>query len=677
MRTDYKNWRLHLDGEQLLWLNLDKANASANTLNVEIFEELNQILDDIKATPNIKGVIIRSAKGSGFIAGADIEQFTKLDSVESAMKLIRRGQMLFDKLAALPMPTVAVIDGFCLGGGMELALACRYRIAENSDKTRLGLPEIMLGFHPGWGGTVRLPRLVGALKAMDLILSGRRVSGKTAKKMGIVDAAVARRYLEDAAKYYALKDPGAHKPSFLEALTNKAWVRPLIAKLLRQKIAKKVRQNQYPAPYKVIECWAKAGVEGDAAMLAEAQSVSSLQQSVTAQNLVRIFFLQDRLKSLGKNTAFHVKHVHVVGAGVMGGDIAAWCALRGLRVTLQDREPKFIAPAIKRAHDLFKSKLKDRLLVQDAMDRLLPDPQANGVAEADVIIEAIFENLEAKQALFKELESKAKPSAILASNTSSIPLDEINTALKQPERLVGIHFFNPVPKMMLVEVVHGDKTSNEVVEKAMAFVHKIDKLPLPVKSMPGFLVNRVLTPYMMECIMLLNEGHSKESIDEAAVRFGMPMGPVELADTVGLDICLSVAKNLTRHFGGEVPEKLVSMVKEGKLGRKSGAGFYTYQNGKAVKKPIKSKAIDEKITQRLVYRLLNESAACLRENVVKDSDLLDAGMIFGTGFAPFRGGPMQYARTEGKEKVLAIFQELQASCGVRYKPDAEWTTFYQ
>jgi 3-hydroxyacyl-CoA dehydrogenase/enoyl-CoA hydratase/3-hydroxybutyryl-CoA epimerase len=673
LRPDYQNWQLQTDPDNILWLTLDKKNASANTIDGLILTELAQILTDIEQTKDLKGVVIQSGKTSGFIAGADIEQFTKLETTDAAFTLLRRGQEIFDQLAAVRVPTVALIDGFCLGGGLELALACRYRIAENSSK--LGLPEVMLGIHPGWGGTIRLPKLIGAIAAMGLILSGRHLSAKAAKKMGLIDAAIAKRYLTKAAKYYVLTQPKVSSISWLKQMSNHDLARPFLAKIFRAQLKKKIQETFYPAPYKALDCWEKNGVEREQAFIAEAQSVAVLQENSTAKNLIRLFFMQTQLKTLGKKINVPVQHVHVVGAGVMGGDIATWCALRGFNVTLQDPDSNMIAKSLQRAQLLFKRKLKDPLKIRAAMDRLLPDPSGYGISHADVIIEAIFENLQAKQDLLKKLEEKAKPSAILATNTSSILLDEMNQVMKNPARLVGIHFFNPVAKMMLVEVVQGACTDPTVVDQALAFVHQLGKLPLPVKSSPGFLVNRVLMPYLMEAMALLQEGFSAEVIDAAAVDFGMPMGPIQLADTVGLDVCLSVAKNLTQHYGGEVPAKLVDMVAQKELGVKTNKGFYIYNKGKPIKKTITEKITATQLislTDRLIYSLLNESAACLREGVVANGDLVDAGMVFGTGFAPFRGGTIHYAQSIGKTTLLATFAQLESICGPRFKADSEW-----
>ena len=386
--------------------------------------------------------------------------------------------------------------------------------------------------------------------------------------------------------------------------------------------------------------------------------------------------MRERLKGFAKDCDFKAEHVHVIGAGVMGGDIAAWCALRGIKVTVQDKTYAQIAPAIARAYQLFNKKLRQPRRIQAAMDRLVADPEGHGIARADVIIEAVFENLDVKRSTMQQIEAKAKKDAVIATNTSSIPLDDISQGMADPTRLVGIHFFNPVAKMELVEIVSSAKTSKLVTQCACAFVNQIGRLPLPVQSSPGFLVNRVLTPYLMECVQLLEEGYSGEEIDEAAKSFGMMIGPVELVDMVGMDVCLAVAENMVSHFGGTVPIKLREMVKAGKLGRKTGQGFYRYKNGKPIKQKIKSTKSANDMANRLVLRMVNEAVSCLREGVVADSDLLDAGMIFGTGFAPFRGGPINYAKHFGQDKLNELSTQLEAQYGERFKTDPSLSYFF-
>lgn len=668
----YQHFKLQTDSSNILWLTIDRAGASANSLSRDVFDELNTVLDDI-AERKLVGVIILSGKNTGFIVGADISQFTHLKTKQEAFDLIRQAQWVLDKLEALPMPTLAMIKGPCLGGGLELALACRYRIAADTPDTKIGLPEIKLGIHPGWGGTVRLPNLIGVIEAMKMILPGAAYDARKCAKLGIIDAAVPERMLKRAAKEMILSQPTLRKQNFISKLGAVSFVRPLLGKLFYKNLAaKKVNKKQYPAPYAVVHNWIQDGAKNDA-MINEANSIAELMLTETARNLVRIFFLQKKMKGIAKQAKFKPTWVHVIGAGTMGGDIAAWCASSGLKVTLQDQLPEKIAPAMKRASQLFQNKLRVPRLVQAAMDRLQPDQAGSGIAKADIIIEAVYENLSVKQAIFSDVELRAKPNAILATNTSSIPLEEIATVLRNPERLVGVHFFNPVDKMPLVEVVFGEQTMDEIVFQAAAFVGAIHRFPLPVASRPGFLVNRVLMPYLMEAMMIFEEGVPAPVIDQAVVQFGMPMGPIMLADKVGLDVCLSVAENLTHYFGGKVPDRLRAMVKAGQLGMKSGQGFYQYKNGKPAKtEKVDSSTIPIDIADRMILRMINECIACLTEKVISDPDLLDAGMIFGAGFAPFLGGPIQYARSRGIKTVVARLDAYAKQYGDRFKPHPGW-----
>jgi 3-hydroxyacyl-CoA dehydrogenase/enoyl-CoA hydratase/3-hydroxybutyryl-CoA epimerase len=460
--------------------------------------------------------------------------------------------------------------------------------------------------------------------------------------MRLVDEAVPLRILENTARMVTLADKGARRLPFSQRVM--LSLRGLVVSQARKQVAKRAKKEHYPAPYAVLELWRKYDGNPFAATHDRSASIEMLFDHPTTKNLIRIFFLQERMKSLAKGIAFEPEHVHVVGAGVMGGDIAAICAMRGLRVTLQDTSAERIAPAVKRAAELFRRRMRDERRVRDALDRLIPDVTGEGARHADVVIEAIFENLEAKRELFAKVEALAKPGAILASNTSSLRLADIATALKDPSRLVGIHFFNPVPQLQLVEVVSSSGTNPELAKKAAAFVRHIDKLPLPVKDSPGFLVNRVLGPYMLNAFRLLDEGYKPETLDAAMESFGMPMGPAELADTVGLDICLAAGKALGRTT--QVPEILANKVALGHLGKKTGQGLYRYENGKPVKGQADS--YDPKLVDALIEPYLDEAQTVLAEGIVADADLVDAGLIFGTGFAPFRGGPLHYLETRGK-----------------------------
>jgi len=630
-----KHWRWEKDREGLVWLTFDKQGESANTFSRQALEELRSTLRAI-AAEHPKGMIIRSAK-DGFVAGADVEEFTRFKSPQEAMAFVKLGWDAFQELSELSFPTTAMVNGFCMGGGVELALACRYRVALD-DKARFALPEVMLGIMPAWHGVQWLPRLVGPAAAFDMLLTGKTVDAKRAKRMGLVDQAVPARILENTARIVTLEDKGRKPLSFMNRMMA-GPLKGLVVSQARKQVAKKARREHYPSPYAILELWRKYDGNPFLASGDPSASVESLFAHPTTANLIRIFFLQERMKGLGKGSDFKARHVHIVGAGVMGGDIAAICAMRGLTVTLQDTAPDRLAPAVKRAAQLYKRRLRDERRVRDAMDRLIPDVTGQGARQADVIIEAIFENLQAKRELFAKLESIAKPSAILATNTSSLKLADIATALKDPTRLVGIHFFNPVPLLQLVEVVHGSQTRPEIAKNAAAFVRQIDKLPLPVKDAPGFLVNRVLGPYMQNAFKLIDEGAKPETLDAAMEEFGMPMGPAELADTVGLDICLHAGKSLAKD-ATSIPKVLSSNVDAGRLGKKTGQGIYTWVGGKAQKG--QSDPYGPELIEKLIAPYLTEAQRVLDEGIVAEADLVDAGLIFGTGFAPFRGGPLHY-----------------------------------
>ncbi len=672
--TMYKHFQLETDDDNIAWLSIDKAGASTNSLGRELVDELEAILDELE-TERPKGLVILSAKPSGFVAGADINEFTVIENEEQARELIRRGQGVINRIERQRFTTVAMIHGYCLGGGLELALGCDYRIAENGEKTKLGLPEVKLGIHPGFGGAARLPQLIGAPAAMDLMLSGRAISATAAKRIGLVDFAVPDRHLKTAACSVVQKPPRKKPLSFFKKMSNHSLVRPLLANVLRKKVSAKASPKHYPAPFALIDLWSKHGGNKKAMLLGEEKSVARLVMGDTAQNLIRVFFLQEKLKSL-TDSPFKAKRAHVIGGGVMGGDIAAWCALRGMQVTVQDRQEATLAKVIQRAAKLYKKKLKKPRLVQEVLDRLMPDKDGLGVAQADVVIEAIYEDVEAKQGLYREVEPQMKPGALLATNTSSIPLDVLSECLAEPTRLVGIHFFNPVAMMQLVEIVCAKNTDAEVIAKATAFTRQIDRLPLPVTSTPGFLVNRVLMPYLLEAVVMESEGVNPQAIDKAALNFGMPMGPIALADTVGLDICLAVAETLSKSMDVEVPDRLRRLVESGKLGKKSGQGFYRYPPKKKGKPEFEKATGSEKqpsdIQDRLMLRMLNEVQACLREGVVADADLLDVGIIFGTGFAPFRGGPMHYIESQDIEALTNKMRNMHKNYGERFAPDANW-----
>jgi 3-hydroxyacyl-CoA dehydrogenase/enoyl-CoA hydratase/3-hydroxybutyryl-CoA epimerase len=668
-----RHLQLILDEQGIAWLHIDHADSPVNILSQELLAEIASALDEVEATQP-GGLIILSDKVNGFIAGADVSSFKRGMHRNEAEGHIRQVQALFDRLASLPMPSLALIQGFCLGGGLELALSCDYRVAQDDSKTRLAFPEVRLGIFPGYSGTLRGIETIGVLPAMKLMLSGRSLSSQQACALGLIDRAVPERQLRENALHMIRHRPRPRHASWAQQLLNSPPARHLLAPLLKWQTAKQAKPEHYPAPYALIDHWKAHGGNAQAMLESEASQVSRLLTGETAQNLIRVFFLQERLKSLGSEQDFKPRHLHVIGGGIMGGDIAAWCALQGVQVTLQDREASFLTHAVARAHQLFKRKLRSKRLIMSAMDRLIPDPKGYGIARADLAIEAIFEDLEAKQQLFHELEGKLRPDAIMASNTSSIPLERIAEALQNPQRLIGLHFFNPVAKMQLVEVVHGERTDPLLIKQGAAFCRYIKRLPLPVRSTPGFLVNRILTPYLLEAMSLFDEGLPPPAIDQAAVDFGMPIGPLELADTVGLDICLAVAKKLAPLFSLTIPKKLEQLVAAKQLGKKTGRGFYCYERGRIQKQRIAFNfQPPTDLADRMVFRLLNESVACFREGVVEDADLIDAGIIFATGYAPFRGGPMHTIYSSGLEQQRSRLEALERQHGGKFHPDSGWT----
>ena len=665
------NWSLAVDAERVAWLTCDMPGASTNVLSAGVVRELAAKLNDIAALRPV-GLLIRSAKAGGFIAGADIREFLSIRTPEQGYELVRAGQAVLQQLADLPCPSIAVLHGFALGGGLELALACTYRIAAADASLSLGLPEVLLGIHPGFGGTVRSIQLIGVRPALDLMLKGRPLRDARALAVGLVDELAPPAELEARAKSLLLRRPPRRSAPLLERLLNLGAVRPFLARHTATLLRRSVRPDHYPAPYAILDLWRQHGAAGAASYVAEARSISALMCTPTSRNLVRVFLLQDRLKGLGADSGAEFKRVHVIGAGIMGGDIAAWSAFRGMTVTLQDRSDELIQPALQRAKLFFEKRLKTPGAVADAVSRLGMDAQGAGVADADVVIEAIVENVEAKQALYAELESKLKPGAVFATNTSSIKIETLSAKLNDPGRLVGIHFFNPVAQLQLVEVVAGAATRPQVIEDALKFTRRLDKLPLPCKSAPGFVVNRILTPYVNEAFFALQDGIPAAVIDRAAVNFGMPMGPVELTDVVGLDVSLHVGQVLGHALGREVPALLVTLVEQKKLGRKSGAGFYVWRDGKAQKDERLDVETPADLEDRLILPMLNEAVACLSEGVVQDADLLDAGAVFATGFAPFRGGPLQYAKDRGIANVTHRLNELAERYGERFRPNAGW-----
>ncbi|TVS13173.1 MAG: hypothetical protein EA419_02555 [Wenzhouxiangella sp.] len=640
---EFKHWKIEHDQDGIAWLCIDHGTEKVNTLGSEILAELETIVAGLEGSKPT-GLVLMSGKPKSFIVGADVREFDATSDINVLEENVRKVHGLFQRIEDLPFPTAVAFEGYCLGGGLELALCFDWRIALDADHTRIGFPEVNLGIYPGFGGSGRSISAIGPVKAMQIMLTGRMLRARAARGMGLVDQVVdIHGSLRWAARNAILRKKRHKRPGIFTRMTAAGPIRGILARQMRKQTASKARREHYPAPFELIDAFEAAGNSQAGMIRLEAEKVPRLLAGETSRNLRRVFRLMEQLKAQGKRSSFRARRVHVIGAGVMGGDIAAWCATRGLEVTLQDRELKYIKPALKRAESLFKRKLKTAQAVAAARQRLSADVEGNGVARADVVIEAIFEDRDAKRALFADLKGKLADHALVATNTSAIPLAELSDVLDDPSRMIGLHFFNPVAKMPLVEVVHDAKSDPQRVADGSSFATQIGKYALPVTSTPGFLVNRVLAPYMRNAMKIHREGIPKEALDKAAEQFGMPMGPVELADTVGLDVGLGVIDTLMGDQAGEDRKVLEEMVKEGKLGKKSGEGFYQWKKGKPQREAKAHEGYDlDHLARQLMAPYFEECQACLKDEVVESADLLDAGMIFGTGFAPFRGGPLHY-----------------------------------
>jgi 3-hydroxyacyl-CoA dehydrogenase/enoyl-CoA hydratase/3-hydroxybutyryl-CoA epimerase len=660
---DLKHWQFSIDFDEIAWAIFDQESASTNTFGAETGHELEQIVaaaEEAALSGEVRALIFLSGKEKTFIVGADIREFEALTSEEAVKDVVQKMTGIFDRIERLPIPVICGIHGFCLGGGLEFAMACHYRIATRDDATRLGLPEVKLGIIPGLHGTVRMTKLAGAIAGMGAMLTGRMLRAGAARGMGLVDQLVpGRQELRWACRKAAIQKRCAKEPSLWKRFQSLPGIRTLLASRMRKAAAAKVREDHYPAPFQLIELFKRHGGNREAMAKAETQFFAPLMVSETSRNLRRVFHLSELLKNEAPKDIAKPLRAHIIGAGTMGGDIAAVCVMSGMEVSIQDTSSAAINKALDRAKQLFKKRLRGKAEVNKAVTRLLADTSGHYLRRADVIVEAIIEKLEIKQQLFKSIEMVVRPSAILATNTSSLRIDDISAKMSDPGRLIGLHFFNPVPQMPLVEVVRGKKSREDEIRRGCAFVTAIGKFPLITKDTPGFLVNAVLSPYLFGAIKRLEAGESPAQIDKAAEKFGMPMGPIELADAVGLDICKYVAEIL----GYEVPEnsQLATLVKEGKLGKKSDQGFYTWVKGKARKDvavvsdpPRKSRntAELEAFGRELIAPLIDACEKALADGVVADADHVDAGVIFGTGFAPFRGGPLHY-RASLKNKTTA------------------------
>jgi len=670
MTTDLaqlKDWRFSIDNEDIAWAVFDKEGTSTNTLGRRPLEELGLIIaraEELARTKAAQGLIFLSGKEKNFIVGADINEFEGFGSESQVIDSIRQVNDQLDRLEKLPIPVVCAIHGLCLGGGLELALACHWRIADREEGTRVGFPEVKLGIFPGFNGTARSIRQAGAMNAMTAMLQGSMLRANVARAQGLVDELVDTHHkLRWSARRAVLQKRKSKPAGFLKDRLRQWPIRGYLADQMRAKTKAKVREEHYPAPFRLIDLFDRYGGDFRAMKSAETRLFAPLMVGNTSRALRRVFKLMEMLKAQApKSSAFKPLRAHIIGAGTMGADIASVCVASGMEVSLQDLSEDQLRKALDGAKSYFRRRLKSKTAVDAAMARLIADPKGEHVPRADVVIEAIVEKLDVKQKLFADLETRMKPGAVMATNTSSLPIEDIAAPLKDPGRLIGIHFFNPVPQMPLVEIVRGPGSRQDEVDKGCAFVTAIDKFPLVVKSVPGFLVNRVLAPYMTGAMQKVEEGIAKEKIDEAAKAFGMPMGPIELADTVGLDVCLHVGEILNPGSNAAKASKLAEMVAAGKKGKKSGEGFYKWKDGKPERqeRTYNKSELDE-LGRELVEPLIRECQKAVEEGVVSSADLADAGMIFGTGFAPFRGGPLYFKAHEARPATLASVPGRQAA----------------
>lgn len=663
------NWRAGRDGDGILWLALDKADSGTNTISEEVIRELEGHVAAAEADLP-KALVIRSAKPGGFAAGADIGSFDAM-SDGGAEEMLKQGHAVLDRIEALNCPTICVVHGAALGAGFELALACDTRIA--TPGASFGFPEVLLGLHPGLGGTVRLPALIDPTEAMTLMLTGKTAHTKKAKSLGIVDALVEERHVAAAVLAAAQGEITPPAPGLKARAFGFDQARSLAARQMRSQTEKKAPKAHYPAPHALIDLWEEHGDDPTEMQKAEIASFARLLDSETSKNLRRVFFLRQGLKDAGDGKD-DITHVHVIGAGAMGAEIAAMAAIKGKRVTLGDVETAPLGKALKLAAKICEDKHLSRIETRDALDRLMPDPKGYGLASADLVIEAAPEGLDVKKTIYDSL--RLKPGAILASNTSSLSVDTLAAEVADKVRFAGLHFFNPVSKVDLVEVVRSSATEDDTVCRLAAFCVAIGKLPARVADYPGFVVNRALTPYLMEAMVLMDEGVPKEVIDSAALRFGMPMGPVTLADQVGLDIGLHVADSLRDSLDkpmAEISDSLRAKVAAGELGKKTGQGFYDWSEGTPHPDASLDDAPDD-LTDRLILPMLDACVEVLRKGVAESADQVDGAMIFATGFAPFRGGPMHYAKTRGRDEIVARLKELEEAHGPRFAPDEGWST---
>jgi len=684
------NLTLAIDADGVAVLTFDRPHSSANVFDVATLNVLDGHLAALEALPDVRGVMLASAKPKIFIAGADLNSFAG-SSVEELGQIVDLGHRVFTRLERLRVPSVAAINGVCLGGGCEVALACDWRVASLDKSTKIGLPETQLGILPAWGGSVRLPRLIGLPAALAIILAGKQVAAQPAQKQGLVDEVAHPEHLLATAKKLLARGKRTVRPP--GGLLNSALLRPVVKAKARKDVLAKTR-GHYPAPLKALEvCAAAAGRPLEEGLARERAAFLELVRTPETRQLMGVFFLQERAKKVkiaeADGAGGKVSRVAVIGAGVMGAGIAQWAAARGHAVLLKDVSPEALAKGLQAAEKIFRDAARRRVFTEAearaGLDRITPVHTDVPLASVDLVIEAAVEKLELKQRIFAQLEERAGPRTVLATNTSALSIDAIAAGLKDPSRVVGIHFFNPVHRMQLVEIVRGPRSSAAALDTALQFAKGIGKLPVVVKDSPGFLVNRILLPYMVESVRVFREGVDARRVDRIMLDFGMPMGPLRLSDEVGLDVAQHVAVDLQRRLPQPVPidDTLEKMIAKGWLGKKSGRGFHVFGGRKGAREvpnpelgflQVRGRAAaqdDATLLDRMTLVMVNEAARCLEEGVVAAPEDVDFGMIFGTGFAPFRGGPLRFADTLGTTEVVARLERLAREVAPHFEPCAQ------
>jgi 3-hydroxyacyl-CoA dehydrogenase / enoyl-CoA hydratase / 3-hydroxybutyryl-CoA epimerase len=654
----------------------DRPGSSVNVFDTATLRHLAAIVNDLDRR-SLRGVIFVSSKPAVFIAGADLRE---LAETEDRTALVELGQQIFTRIEALRCVTVAAIHGACAGGGLEMSLACDYRVASDARVTRIGLPEVKLGLIPAWGGSTRLPRLIGLPRALKVILGGDLMPSAKARGLGLVDAVGPRERLTFLAERFV--DKGKPRRRFRHLAWIPGW--QAVAALARRSVLKKTR-GHYPAALRAIDVVTKGVVRSlPQSLVAEKQAILALANGDVSSNLVRVFFLQDRAKHLPASEAASIERTAVIGSGVMGAGIAQWFAARGKDVLLSDVGPEQLAQGLQRAEKLFSEArrrgLFSRCEARAGMDRIVPAEITVPMKSIDLVVEAASESMQVKKAIFADLEERVRADTILATNTSALSVTEISRSLRDPARFVGLHFFNPVHRMKLVEIARGELTSDFAVDTAVAFVQRIGKLPVVVKDRPGFLVNRILLPYLLEAVRLFAAGAHVEALDESMLDFGMPMGPLRLLDEVGLDVAADVGETLCRAFPDRMhtPNVFAQLLAANHKGKKTGKGFYEYRNSHVAgvnrfattlrEADDKASLTGEQLQERMVLLMINEAARCLEECVVSDPRDVDFAMIMGTGFAPFRGGPLRYADHIGVANVTETLDRLSRARERQFAP---------